>query len=240
MNIVLFEPEEIAAPLPRTDPRATHILDVLRRQKGDTFDAGLINGPRGKATLVDISLQFLTLAFAGGELPPPQPPLTLLIGLPRPQTARKILQEATALGVGALHFIATERGETSYADSTLWSSGEWRRHLVAGAAQAFCTRLPAVSHGHSITDVLPNLSPEATRIALDNYEASTDLASTLRSSAAKNIVLAIGSERGWTATERTILRQNRFILAHLGPRVLRTETATVAAVAIVRSSLGWL
>lgn len=240
MNIVLFETEEIATPLPRTDPRAQHILDVLRRQKGDTFDAGLVNGPRGKATLVDASPKSLTLAFAWGEPPPPLPPLTLLVGLPRPQTARKILQEATALGVGALHFISTERGETSYADSTLWSSGEWRRHLLTGAAQAFCTRLPNVTHGQSIADTLPNLQPEATRIALDNYEAPADLASTLKTVGAKNVVLAIGSERGWSATERTFLRENRFALAHLGARVLRTETATVAAIAIVRSTLGWL
>lgn len=240
MNIVLFESEEIAAPLPRTDPRAAHIIDVLRRQKGDTFDAGLINGPRGKATVVDISAKSLTLLFTKGELPPPLPPLTLLIGLPRPQTARKILQEATALGLGALHFVATERGETSYADSTLWASGEWRRHLIAGAAQAFCTRLPEISHGRSMADAIANLSPDTTRIALDNYEASSTLASALTASPAKHVAIAIGSERGWTAAERTLLREKCFTLAHLGPRVLRTETATVAAVAIVRSTLGWL
>lgn len=239
MNIVLFEPGEIATPLPRNDPRAIHILDVLRRQKGDTFDAGLTNGPRGKATLTEIAPAALTITFAQKETPPPLPPLTLLIGLPRPQTARKILQEATTLGVGALHFIATARGETSYADSTLWSSGEWRRHLVAGAAQAFCTRLPEVTHGLALGDVLPNLPPEATRIALDNYEAPAGLATTLKTSPAKHIVLALGSERGWTAAERTALRENNFTLAHLGSRVLRTETATVAAVAIVRSMLNW-
>ncbi|MFT3869129.1 MAG: RsmE family RNA methyltransferase [Nibricoccus sp.] len=240
MNIVLFEPEEIAAPLPRTDPRAIHILEVLRRQKDDTFDAGLINGPRGKATLVEISSTTLGLAFAWGEPTHPLPPITLLIGLPRPQTARKILQEATALGVGELHFVTTERGETSYANSTLWTSGEWRRHLIAGTAQAFCTRLPKITHGRDIAGLLPNLPPDAMRIALDNYEASTDLASALKGCAAKPVILAVGSERGWAPAERTTFRENRFALAHLGPRVLRTETAVVAALAIVRSTLGWL
>jgi RsmE family RNA methyltransferase len=100
----------------------------------------------------------------------------LLIGLPRPQTARKILQEATALGVSALHFVTTERGEPSYADSTLWSSGEWRRHLLTGAAQAFCTRIPEVSFGRKLSDVIAGLPPLATRVALDNYEAPVSLA----------------------------------------------------------------
>ena len=250
MNLVLFEPAEISAPLPRSDPRALHVLDVLHRREGDLFDVGLINGPRGKATLKTLTHDAIALTFSWTETPPPLPPLTLLIGLPRPQTARKILQEATALGVGALHFATSERGEPSYADSSLWSSGEWRRHLLAGAAQAFCTRLPEVSFGHKLIAVINNLPPEATRVALDNYEAPVPLSAAIKPSATANndlpagagqsIVLALGSERGWTGAERDLLRANGFILAHLGPRVLRTETACVAAIAIVKSTLGWL
>ena len=250
LNLVLFESVEIGSPLPRKDPRATHILDVLRRSEGDTFDAGLVNGPRGKATLVAIHQDVLNFTFSWGALPPPPPPLTLLIGLPRPQTARKILQEATALGVGALHFVTTERGEASYASSTLWLSGEWRRHLVAGAAQAFCTRLPEVTFGRTLSEVIAEFPPQATRVALDNYESPVALTIAIKPLATtsrieplatgQSVVLALGSERGWTGPERDLLRANAFTLAHLGPRVLRTETACVAAIAIVKSTLGWL
>ena len=249
LNLVLFEPSEIAAPLARSDPRALHVLEVLRRREGESFDVGLVNGPRGKATLNALSHDILDLSFVWGEPPPPLPPLSLLIGLPRPQTARKILQEATALGVGALHFVTSDRGEPSYADSTLWSSGEWRRHLVAGAAQAFCTRLPEVSFGHKLADVIANLSPGDIRVALDNYESPEPLTAALKpritanvapnTGAVRPVVLALGSERGWTGAERDLLRANGFALAHLGPRILRTETACVAAIAIVKSALGW-
>ena len=51
MNLILFEPTEIAQPLARHDRRADHILRVLRRNVGDAIDVGLIDGPRGKATL---------------------------------------------------------------------------------------------------------------------------------------------------------------------------------------------
>jgi RsmE family RNA methyltransferase len=248
LNLVLFEPAEISKPLSRSDPRACHVLDVLRRNPGDSFDAGLVNGPRGKATLTAVKLEALTLTFAWGEAPPPLSPLTLLIGLPRPQTARKILQDATALGAGAIHFVATERTEPSYADSTLWSSGEWRRHLLAGAAQAFCTRLPEVTFAREITEAIAALPPQTIRVALDNYEAPASLASTLKQFTTANsappasptVVLALGSERGWAAAERDLLRANGFALAHLGSRVLRTETACIAAIAIVKSTLGWL
>jgi len=53
------------------------------------------------------------------------------------------------------------------------------------------------------------------------------------------VVLALGPERGWSPAERDLLRSEGFALAHLGPRVLRAETAAVAAVAIVKSRLGW-
>ena len=109
---MLLHPEEIARPLPKEDPRAVHILKVLRRQIGDTFDVGRINGPRGKATLVAINTENLELTYTWSAKPPPADPLTLIIGLPRPQTARKILQEAATLGVAALHFVITERGES--------------------------------------------------------------------------------------------------------------------------------
>jgi len=251
LNLALFEPAEISKPLPRSDPRAVHVLEILRRSEGDVFDVGLVNGPRGKATLIMIKPDALTLDFLWGDSPPLLPPLTLLIGLPRPQTARKILHEATTLGVSALHFVATDRGEPSYADSTLWSSGEWRRHLLAGAAQAFCTRIPEVSFGKKLSEAIAGLSPQATRVALDNYESPVSLAATVKLHATANttqtaagggpfVVLALGSERGWTGAERDLLRANGFTLAHLGPRVLRAETACVAAIAIVKSSLGWL
>ena len=235
MNLILFEPAELSVPLPRTDPRAAHLLGVLRRSAGDTFDAGLVNGPRGKGTLVVIGDQALTLTFAWGAAPPPPEPVVLLIGLPRPQTARDILREATALGAGALHFFRAEKSEASYAQSTLWSSGEWRRHLVTGAEQAFDTRLPVVTHGETLAATIAALPANATRLALDNYESPQPLSAV---ALAAPVALAFGPERGWSAAERDLLRANGFARAPRGPRVLRSETAVIAALAVVRAKLG--
>ena len=244
MNIILFESIETEQPLPRNDLRAVHLLDVLRRREGDTFDAGLVDGPRGKGTLVAISTEALTLSFVWGAPPPPLDPITLIVGLPRPQTARKILQEATALGVAVMHFVATEKSEASYAHSTLWSSGEWRRHLVAGAEQAFDTRLPQVTWSRSLAEAVAALPPTATRLALDHYEAAAPLSGchliddNRMGATPANAVLAFGPERGWSDRDRALLRANGFSLVHLGSRVLRTETAVVAAIALVKARLG--
>lgn len=238
MNIILFRPHEVELPLSRQDPRARHILDILRRRPGDTFDAGLINGPRGRGTLVSVESELLFITFAWGEFPPPPCPLTVVIGLPRPQTARDILRDATTLGVAALHFVCTDKGESSYARSRLWQGGEWERYVIAGAEQAFCTRLPEVTHGRALAEVLEALPADSVRIALDNYTASAPLGGGALPGAG-SAVLALGAERGWSDAERTRLESKGFAFAHLGPRVLRTETACIAAITLLKARLGW-
>jgi RsmE family RNA methyltransferase len=73
------------------------------------------------------------------------------------------------------------------------------------------------------------------RIALDNYEASVSLNRRNPEdgrTTAKGSILAFGPERGWGPADRDLLRASGFMLAHLGSRVLRVETAVVAALAI--------
>jgi RsmE family RNA methyltransferase len=235
VNIVLFEAEEVGQPLPRGDARARHVLDVLRRRVGETFDAGLIDGARGKATVVEIREDALELSFEWGETPPLPEHVVLILGMPRPQTARKVLEEATALGVGAMHFVRTERGEPGYATSRLWTTGEWRRHVIDGAQQAFSTRMPDVTFEHDLAGVLGLELKHGTRLALDNYESAERLGEV---EVALPVELAVGPERGWSPREREMLREAGFRFVHLGERVLRVETAVVAALALVRARLG--
>ena len=237
MNLILFERAELDLPLPRADPRARHILEVLRRGNGDSFDVGLVNGPIGKAVIVQLGDAALSLTFTWSSTPPKADLITLLIGLPRPQTARDILRDATTIGVGAIHFVATERSDANYATSSLWTSGEWRRHCLAGAAQAFSTQVPTVTSGSSLDHALGALPTDCQRLAPDNYEATAPLSEchVLRDTP---LTLAFGPERGWGPADRTALRSHGFILVHLGSRVLRSETAVVAALALVRARVG--
>ncbi|MEY4939992.1 MAG: hypothetical protein RIQ93_1727 [Verrucomicrobiota bacterium] len=177
------------------------------------------------------------LEFDWTAAPPPAEAITLIIGLPRPQTARDVLRDATTLGSAALHFVRTEKAPASYAQSSLWSSGEWRRHVIQGAEQAACTLLPEVSHGHSLAAAIETLPAGGVRWALDNYESPQQLGQCA-ATGTQAVTLAIGAERGWSAGERALLRAHEFKFAHLGVRVLRTETAVVAALAIIRTRAG--
>jgi RsmE family RNA methyltransferase len=240
MNLILFETFEIESPLPRTDPRAIHLLTTLRMHTDDRFDAGVVNGPRGKARILSIGETSISIEFTFDANPLPQDPLDIIIGFPRPQSARRILHDAAALGVRRLFFTRTARSDANYARSSLWTSNEWRRHLIDGAQLAFDTRIPEVFASLSLAEATarPNVGLQ---IAFDNYEAPTSLPTLLRSQseAPASLTLAIGPERGWDGADRALLRSSGFTLASLGQRVMRVETAIASAVAVLRAELDW-
>jgi RsmE family RNA methyltransferase len=190
----------------------------------------LENGPRGKAILKSVDQGEATFEFVWGENPEPLLPIDLIVGLSRPQTSRKILQDATSLGVRRIFFVSTKRGEPSYATSKLWTTGEWKRFVRAGVEQAFSTWFPEVHAGIELAEALKLTQSTETRVCLDNYEATTELWNAIGPAGA--VALAIGSERGWSESERNRFREHGFTLAHLGERPLRTETAAVAAIGI--------
>lgn len=235
MNIILFEKHEIGGTFRQDDRRILHILNVLRRKVGDETEVGLVNGPRGKAVLKKVGVHEVVLDFIWKPEPPPLLPIDLIIGLSRPQTNRKILQEATSLGVRSIYFALTDRAEPSYASSKLWTTNEWQRLIRLGVEQAFSTRFPTVKFGGSLKDYIESTKLADQKFCLDNYEATTGLWQAAHQK--QSVVLAIGSERGWTGDERDLFRQNRFSLAHLGDRPQRTETATIAAVSIVSAKM---
>ncbi len=253
MNLILFTEEELNSPLPLTDVRSRHILEVLGRSPGDPFDIGIVDGPRGKATIVSKDDTCLTLGYTLSDEPPKCFPITLLVGLSRPTAMRRVLRDVTSLGASRLYFFSSDRGEPGYAASALWRGKEYRRHLIDGAQQAFTTRLPEVrvfpALASSIDACLDNI-PLGPAVALDNYEAEHSLTTHLRrhvqgrGTAALDTVppwttVAIGSERGWSPHEREVLRSRGMTLVHLGSRVLRTEVACLSAVSIVLSLLGF-
>jgi 16S rRNA (uracil1498-N3)-methyltransferase len=235
MNLILFEPGEIGKPIPRGDRRYSHITNVLRLSPGDGFDAGILNGPTGRALVTGMTDREIRFEFTPGTEPPPLFPVTLLLGFPRPICARRILKDLTTLGVERILLCGTDKGEKSYRESRIWTAGEYRDHLREGAEQAWSTRLPEVSFHWSVRAALGSVPDDAVRIALDNYESEVRLSRF--GPIPGRCVLAIGSERGWSDAEREVLRGAGFRIADLGPRVLRTETACLSAVTLALAAM---
>ncbi len=240
MNLILFETANEATRLAPADPRTRHIREVLRMQRGDQLFVGVVNGPRGKATIAEDGAAGLRLEIVWEKSIETPRAIWVLAGLPRPQTARDMLREAATFGVAALHFFPAEKGEPSYAGSTLWKSDEWKQRLREGAAQAFATYVPEVKRHASLVDAMHDILAQTPKpsvtLALDNYEAGAPLSQLAPTQGP--VVLALGAERGWSAQERLVLRETGFKLAHLGPRVLRTETALVAGLSVLLARRG--
>jgi 16S rRNA (uracil1498-N3)-methyltransferase len=237
LNLFLLPEQVVQVQWPANDARTHHLKKVLHAQDGDLVDVGVINGPRGKGMVCwqedrSVKLTFLWELNHASDLLPIQ----LLVGLSRPQTCRKILEQGAALGVGKFLFFAGDKSEPSYANSCLWHGDEWKNKLQAGVEQAFSSYLPDCDHYPDLASALSAVGGEGClRLALDIYEAP-DPFSIPEIGSKKSACLAIGPERGWSAMERQTLRKFGFSFRHLGPRVLRVETAMVAAVGILASA----
>ena len=132
-----------------------------------------------------------------------------------------------------MDFFGADKGEPSYADSKLWTTNEWRSRLVRGIEQAFCSFLPEVCHHANLAETLAELPQDIRRLALDVYEAKDPLSVADANATPAPVVLALGPERGWSDRERNLLRDAGFVLRHLGSRILRQETACIAALGIL-------
>ena len=219
------------------DSRAQHIHKVLRAGIGDLIFIGFVNGPRARAKLTAIGPDgSVELKVIGTESGPSLLPIVLMVGLPRPHTARRILFEAASLGVAAMHFFVADHSEPSYAKSRLWQTDEWYDRILRGTEQAFRTYLPMVAMHEDMESAITAQDSSALHLALDNYEAD-DAISQFLPDVCSSVVVALGPERGWSANERSIFRNNGWKLAYLGPNVLRSETACVATVAAVATRL---
>ncbi|MBN1465640.1 16S rRNA (uracil(1498)-N(3))-methyltransferase [candidate division KSB1 bacterium] len=238
MNLILFDAEETDKPIPLQDERAQHILNLLKLKPGDRLRVGLLNGPKGCAFFRRAGSDGLILDFTWEEqVEPPPDPLTLIIGLSRPHTNQKILQQAAAIGVRRMLFVRTELGEGSYAASKLWVSGEYKRHLILGAQQARSTHIPVVEFGTPLWIAMHLVEDISQKIVLHHDEGAPRL-TRINILKDESIVLAIGAERGWTENEMAMFRRNGFSPAMIGDRVLRTETAVVAALTLVKAAIG--
>ncbi|MDA3956965.1 RsmE family RNA methyltransferase [Oceanispirochaeta sp.] len=239
MNLLLLNPEEWKNPLPYDDPRSVHIRSILKSKVSDSLDAGIINGLMGKAVIREILPEGSYLFdFHGEREPPALCPLTLIIGIPRPPTAKRLLRDLTAAGVERIFFTATDLGEKSYLTSRLWSREEYKDAVLLGMAQGESTRMPEIEKFYSLYKCIDHLPDETDLLAMDNINPEFPLKTYLPRQ--KQCTLAIGPERGWSDREREIFKERGFTIGSLGNRVLRTETAAHMGCALVQASLGYI
>ncbi len=235
MNCVLFEKNEPMFFAPDSDG-ARHLREVLKVKPGDKIFAGIAGEEMFFAKVLpnsDGSFSF----EREGEIPsPPLLPIVLCTPFSRPQIAKRIMFDSACFGVKSIIFYASEKGDLSYSKSSLYS-GEYRKILLKGAEQACSSQLPSLYTRDSLESALSeaeSLSKSPIRLAPDVYEASISLFDAVGTSKPpKSAILTIGGERGFSQSDRQILKSKGFVLASLGKRVLRTDSAAIASLSIV-------
>ena len=230
---MLITADEAKSGLDPDDPRARHLRETVGLVVGGIFHVGIENGLRGIATVMALAPKF-NFTVAWEKSAQRRLPLTVLVGLPRPQTAKKVLHDLASLGAARIFFFESAKGDPGYLTSSLWKDGEWREHVLKGAEQACSTLVPEVTRVSSLAVALTGLEATAWKLALDPYEAT---GAPEISAPAKTAVLAIGPERGFSDEESAALRQAGFAFAHLGDRILRVEAAALVGGALMLAQL---
>lgn len=242
MNIVLFEGEPFFS---RNDDRYQHIRKILKKGVGDRFFAGIVDGSEGEATITALDDAGLSFSFAPTHLARGLYPVHLVVGFPRPIQLKRLLRDVASLGVASVTLAGTDLGEKSYRDSTLVDRGAARSSILEGCSQAGATSLPRLEMADSIDAALDSFRARgrARIILLDTERPDCPLYRSpelARASDETPLALFIGSERGWTTRERALFREAGASVCSLGSRILRTETACAAAIAIALSGAGFM
>lgn len=214
---------------------ANHIIRVLRLRNGDeitVFDgrggeyAARIDSIRKDKVLIDVRDHRALTRESTLHL-------TLAQGVSRGERMDLVIQKATELGVSRIVPLLTERTvvklDATQAERKLQ---HWRGILIAACEQCGRNTLPQLDEPTTLREFVRNSS--GTRILL-----SPDGATRVRELApAPQLTVLIGPEGGLTEDEQNAAVNAGFERLRLGPRILRTETAAIAALATLQGHLG--
>ena len=216
--------------------KAHHQRNVLRLRAGDEvilFDGG---GGEYGATVADLGRGLVTLTVGRHRPAHRESPLRLELaqGIARGDRMDFAVAKAVELGVHAIRPLFTDKGQVRLAGERLARKlSHWRRVAESAAEQSGRERVPEVREPMPLGDWL-GVAPGTTRLVLDPA-AESGPASLPRTADA---CLLIGPESGLSGTELAAARDAGFIPVRLGPRVLRTETAGPAALAVLQALWG--
>ena len=237
MNRILFEKGEIADGVATFGGvRAAHVLDVLHGEIGQILKTGEVDGKIGTGEIVEIMRDVsgesaLVRVNVSHDQDSLQPWIDLVLAPPRPRVMKRLLPQLAAMGVGRIVLVGAKKVEKDFWGATLLKEENYRPLLIDGLMQAGTSILPEIicrrNFRRFVVDELDGLFPTTQRIVAHPY--GTDHASAADVSGVP--LLAIGPEGGWTDDEVALLEAKGFMRYSLGPRILRTDTATIALLA---------
>ena len=234
VDLPLREGARIALP----EDAANHLVRVLRMQEGDACVLFNGDGRDVPATLRAANKRGVEAELGAPVAVDQESPLRIALvqGIARGEKMDWILQKATELGVASVYPVHSDRSEVKLeGDRATKRLAHWRSVVVSGCEQSGRARVPDVAPAQSLQALLTGALPSARRFLLDP-EAPHAIATV--PAVEGDCVLAVGPEGGWSPRDRQALQAAGFEGLRLGPRILRTETAGIAAIAALQARFG--
>ena len=233
LDVAAVAPERV-----RVDGPALHHLRVARVVAGEQVE--VFDG-RGRAWLARVETVDETgalLRLGDERRGTTGRPVILIQGLPKGDKLELVLQKATELGVSAVWPVLTERSVARPKPEALGTRHvRWQRIVEEAARQSGRTEVPEVATLRPLEDAARTLAPGPRLLILDEEERGERLGPAAGDGA---VALVVGPEGGLTREEVRALRDLGGVPVSLGPLVLRTETAGLAALAVLRHLDGLL
>ena len=218
---------------------AHHLTRVLRAAVGDDVVV-FSGGTEFAATITRVGKHGVTVKLAAGRVVDREAPLAFALAqaISGGERMDLTLQKAVELGVKSVQPLFSERSVVRLdAERAAKRIAHWQQVLISACEQCGRNIVPELAVPQPVIDWLGALPPRRTgegRILLSPH-AGARLAELPRPSAA---VLLAGPEGGFTEGEIGLAQQRGFVAVRLGPRVLRTETAALAALAAMQTLWG--
>lgn len=151
-----------------------------------------------------------------------------------------VVQKAVEMGVGRIRPVITRRTQVSRLNED-----RLRANAIEAAEQCGVLSVPSIDPPRPLADVLAawaTQSPDRRLVFCDEDHVGSDPIAALRAAAPAPMAVLIGPEGGFSPEERVELGKLPFVLPlALGPRILRADTAAVAALALVQAAIGdWI
>jgi 16S rRNA (uracil1498-N3)-methyltransferase len=219
--------------------QAEHMARVLRAQPGMEADV-VAGGHVFHAEVAAVSVAEVRLNLIAEVEADPALPVTLAMTVFKFDRMEWAIEKATELGVAGIVPVIARRTEKHLAQAADKRAERWRRIAHEAAQQARRSDVPLIHSPVALTERVRAASA-ATRIVLAEQERTTTLRSALESAIAEAqsempvLEIAIGPEGGWAPEEEALFDANGWRAVSLGPRILRAETAAIAAMAVVAS-----
>ncbi|MEN6413315.1 MAG: 16S rRNA (uracil(1498)-N(3))-methyltransferase [Veillonellales bacterium] len=218
-----------------------HIRTVLRLQAGDIIIVTDPDGQTGAAKITQLLADRVTLALQ--ELLPEdkEAPIRVFLaqGLPKNDKMDYIVQKTVELGIAGIYPLLADHSVVQYSESKGQARVErWRKIAAEAAKQCGRSMVPAVNPIQRLPEILNHHAADSTVIMLYEGECPLGLKEVLVRRPDEKYVLLVGPEGGFSRAEVMSAREHDVQIASMGPRILRTETAAVAAVAAVMYEQG--